>query len=152
MILSVDYGIGAIGRVKVQNIWSTSIYLAHLPICYLVLKLGGSPVDMYWVAIFPMLLATFMNLYILNKFYYFPIMRYAVKVVGKNLLLVGGAALLPLLIQHHMNDGFLRFFVVCSSSVMCTIVVLWLFGLNKETKTMILSKVVGKYLKKFREK
>lgn len=73
-------------------------------------------------------------------------------VVGKNILLVGVAALLPLLIQHNMNDGFLRFFVVCSSSVMCTIVVLWLFGLNKETKTMILSKVVGKYIKKFREK
>jgi hypothetical protein len=117
-----------------------------------VLKLGGSPVDMYWVSILPMLLATVMNMYILNKFYYFPIMKYSVMVVGKNLLLVGVAALLPLLIQHHMNDGFLRFFVVCSSSVMCTIVVLWIFGLNKETKTMILSKVVGKYIKKFREK
>lgn len=105
----VDYGIGAIGRVKVQNIWSTSIYLAHLPLCYLVLKLGGSPVDMYWVSILPMLLATVMNMYILNKFYYFPIMKYSVMVVGKNLLLVGVAALLPLLIQHHMNNGFLRF-------------------------------------------
>lgn len=148
----VDYGIGAIGRVKVQNIWSTSIYLSHLPLCYLVLKLGGSPVDMYWVSILPMLLATFMNMYILNKYYYFPIMKYSFMVVGKNLMLVVVAAIIPLLIQHHMDDGFLRFFVVCSSSVMCTIVVLWLFGLNKETKTMILSKVVGKYLKKFREK
>lgn len=74
-----------------------------------MLKLGGSPIDLYWVAIFPMLLATFMNLYILNKFYYFPIMRYAVMVIGKNFLLVGVAALLPLLIQHNMNDGFLRF-------------------------------------------
>lgn len=130
----VDYGIGAIGRVKVQNIWSTSIYLAHLPLCYLVLKLGGSPVDMYWVSILPMLLATVMNMYILNKFYYFPIMKYSVMVVGKNLLLVGVAALLPLLIQHHMNDGFLRFFVVCSSSVMCTIVVLWILDSIKKQK------------------
>lgn len=49
-----------------------------------------------------------------------------------------------------MPDGLLRFLVVCSLSVFCTIGIMYSFAMNAETKQMVRQKVIGKIFKRFR--
>lgn len=147
----VDFGINAIGRVKELNMWSTIAWLADLPLCYVLLKLGGSPTVVCWVSMAPAIYVFFMNMYILNKFYYFPILKYSVNVIGKTILIVVVASMLPLYIQSNMEDGIVRFLIVCGCSVFCTIILFWLWGLNKENKEMIKQKIFDKYIKLLRK-
>lgn len=143
----IDQGINAIGRVKEMNLWVTPIYLLDLPLSYLVLNLGGSPVAVYWVSSIPMILAIGINLYILNRFYSFPIRKYVLQIIVKNLALVCVAVLVSYGLQDFMEFGFMRFFVVCSLSVCITILLFWFFALSKDNREMVKSRVLNKFKK-----
>ena len=144
----IDQGINAIGRVKEMNLWVTPVYLLDLPLSYLALKLGGSPVAVYWVSSIPMILAVVLNLFILNRFYSFPIRKYMVQIIFKNLVLVCVAALTPYILQQFMPIGFKRFFVVCSLSVCVTFLIFWLFALSKDNREMVKLKLLDKFKQK----
>lgn len=143
----IDQGVNAIGRVKQMNLWSTPLYLLDLPISWAILRLGGDPTTTYWVASIPMVMAMFVNMYILNRYYYFPIRRYVYKIILKNMGLILVASVIPYLVQKNMEPGWVRFFVVCSLSVFCTGLVLWFGGLNSDNRNTIKVKVIGRYKK-----
>ena len=46
-----------------------------------------------------------------------------------------------------MNPGLIRFLVVCTISVISTITILWIFGMNVETKKMVKEKALSKLSK-----
>lgn len=146
----VDQGVNAIGRVKQMNLWTTPLYLLNLPISWVVLKMGGEPITIYWVASVPMVMAMFVNMFILNRYYYFPVRRYLSQIIIKNMGLIIVASIIPYIIQSRMDSGWARFLLVCTVSVICTSTVLWIFGLSKDNRAMVKAKVIGRYLKKFR--
>lgn len=57
------------------------------------------------------------------------------------------SAIVPLSIQTFMNPGLIRFLVVCTISVISTITILWIFGMNVETKKMVKEKALSKLSK-----
>lgn len=144
----IDQGVNAIGRVKELNLWVTPIYLLDLPLSYLVLKLGGSPTATYWVASLPMILGIFATMHLLKRYYGFPIRKYVVQIIVKNMALVCVAALLPFGLQHYMESGYIRFFIVCSLSVCTTILLFWFFALNEDNRKMVKSKIMNKINRK----
>jgi len=144
----VDQGINAIGRVKEMNLFVTPIYLLDLPLSYLVLKMGGSPTATYWVAMVPIVLATLGNMYLLRRFYFFPMRKYIMQIIVKNMALVCVSALLPYGLQQLMDPGILRFFTVCSLSVATTFVSFWFLALSRVNREMVKSKVSDKFKRK----
>ena len=131
----------ATGNVRQLNLWLAPIELSIIPIIYIALKLGGNPATVYWLSIFPSLCKYCINLWLLHRFINFPAMKFLLKVLIKNLTLVAVSGILPYLIRQLMHQGILRFLAVCSMSVICTLIVMWLFALNRQTKNMVLRKV-----------
>lgn len=143
--LMVVKAIVATGNVKQLNLRLAPIELLILPAIYIVLKLGGSPVTIYFVSLIPSFLKFLVNNHLLHKFIGFPSWEYFVNVFVKNLLLVGIATIIPLLCRVYMNEGFGRFLVVSFVSVLCTLLVMWIFALNRSVKTMILQRLGLKF-------
>ena len=55
----------------------------------------------------------------------------------KNLMLIFLATIIPWLVQQQMQVGWLRFLVVCSLSVICTLTILYSIGLDNETRAIV---------------
>ena len=137
----VNYGITAAGRMKELNTLSMPCYLLTLPLVYVVLKIGMSPIYAYWISSIPPIISFMINLWILRKYTGFDSRKYFFHVFLKTILLLGVACLLPLATQQLMEPGAVRFFVVCSLSCISTISILWFFALNNEVRQMVMDKL-----------
>ena len=92
----------------------------------------------------------FANLWISKRYIKFPSGRFFIQIMAKNYLLIAIACIIPYIVREMMTEGLLRFLVVCSLSVICTIGVMYSFAMNAETKQMVRQKFVGKVFKRFR--
>lgn len=134
-------GCNAIGRVKQLNAFLSPLALLHLPLVYVVLRLGWNPTAVYWVGTVPSILRMFIALYILRRYFDFPAHTYFFRIFLKNVLLVAVSCVIPYFIRQTMDDNWLRFVVVCGTSVTCTLAMMWLFALNKDVKRAVLQKI-----------
>lgn len=134
----------AIGRVREVSLYMIPASLVHLPLVYLVLKLGWNPVSVYWVGSVPALMRLFIDLRILYRSVKFPVSEYLLKIFLKNLLIVVGSALIPFLVKSSLSEGFVRLIIVGFVSVIVTALAMWFFGLNKESKLLIKTAVVNR--------
>lgn len=143
----VENGLMAIGRVKELNVYSIPVYLLSLPLVYIVLKLGWGPKAAYWVGSIAPLLSFGINVILLSKYTEFSGRKYFVNIFLKNIVLIGLAAVIPFIVQRQLESGLLRFFVVCSLSVISTFVIIWFLGLNHEIRQMFKDKMFAKLSK-----
>lgn len=137
----IDKGLHAAGWVKQMNMYSMPIYLFTLPLQYVVLKMGMSPVLMYWVANIPPLLTLFLNTYFLSKYEGFHGKKYLKSVCLKTSLLIALSSIIPIILHFLLPYGFFRFLVVCTTSVLLTSAVMYRFALNNELKQTINAKL-----------
>lgn len=137
----VDAGIVATGRVKELNLYGIPIYLIVLPLIYWVLKLGWYPPSIYLVASVPTLIHFIINLKILSRITGFPARKYFMQVFLKSFFLILIALVIPFFVRQMMVDGLLRFLVVCTISVLCTITVMYIFALDADVKKMVTNKL-----------
>lgn len=139
--IMIDQGLTAIGRVKELSLITAPIYLLNVPLVYLALKIGFAPWSVYIVSMMSVLAGFVVNLVLLAKYAAFPAGEYFVKIFMRNLLLVVVSAILPLYLHLTMPDGAIRFFVVCSMSILITIVVVFYGGLNKDVQQAVKQKM-----------
>lgn len=138
--IMIDQGLTAIGRVKELSMITAPVYLLNVPLVYLALKSGFAPWSVYIVSMMSVLAGFVVNLFLLGKYAAFPVAEYFVKIFLRNLLLVAASAILPICIHIAMPDGFVRFLVVCSTSILITVVVIFYGGLNKEVQQIVKQK------------
>ena len=138
----------AIGRVREISLYMAPTAIIHLPLVYLVLKLGWNPVAVYWVGAIPSTMRLFIDLYILHKFTEFPVMKYFMGVFLKNIFIVAIAALIPFFVQKTMTEGAVRFIAVGTVSVMSTLTFMWFLGLNRDVKAMVMARVKNRFSRK----
>ena len=137
----VDSGIVATGRVKEMNIYAIPVYFINLPLVYLVLKLGWYPPLVYFVGSIPAFIHFIINLKILSNITTFPSRQYFTQIFLKNFMLIVISLLIPLAIHSMMQEGLVRFLVVCTISVISTITIMYFFSLNKDVKQMVNKKI-----------
>lgn len=145
---SVDFPIGtgihAFGKMKLPNITSSLAYLSVLPLTYLFLHLGASPVVAYIVACVSFPLAMACDLWILNKFSGFNIWHYLLTVPLKSLLLIGIAAIVPTITHNVLSPGLLNFLLSVALCVSISSALIFYFGLSKEMQQKVLATVKSK--------
>lgn len=147
----IDQGIIAAGFVKLFNLLSIPVYLLSIPLFYFILWMGWGPVAAYWAGSVPPLLAFLINLVIIKIKLNFPSGQYLIKIFLKNIFLIIISMIIPYLIQQQMQSNFYRFFIVCLISVLSTSLVIWSWGLNRETRDMVKNKILSKYIQKFKK-
>lgn len=141
----VVMAIHAVGKMKDVNLTSGSVLLLILPVSYILLKLGCSPVTVFLVNIIPWLLELLLVLYWLRKYINFPIWEFYKKVYGVVFPLGSLALSIPYAI-HYLLDGneILRFIAVGFFSVVSTTLIVAYFGISKSLRIKLLSNILSK--------
>lgn len=146
LIQAMDFPIGggihAYGKMKLPNITSSIVYLSIFPVGYFFLKLGASPVILYWVIIFFYPIAWGVDLWILNKYSEFPIYRYFLKVVIPVIRVLLLSSLLPFFLYMFMSPGGKRFVVLSLCTIILTCLIIYQLGLGREARKMIKNKIL----------
>lgn len=147
----VENGIIAIGKVKALNTMSIPLYLLTLPLFYFALKTNMNLGVSYSLATIPPCLCFLVNIFILSKYTGFPGLSFFIHVFLRTTLLVLVASIIPFILRCLMDEGVVRFFVVCSASVICTFATIYNFGLENENKKMVKDRCIGMCKKVFRQ-
>lgn len=140
----VGRGIHAYGKMKLPNLTSSFIYLTILPICYLFMHQGASPVIAYTISILVFPLALVFDLWILNKYTGFNIKDFIKEVCIKVILIVIISAVIPVIIHFNMNEGFIRFSVVSFTSITISCSIIFYWGISSSMRNKIRTKIKQK--------
>lgn len=140
----VGRGIHAYGKMKLPNLTSSFVYLSILPICYIFMYNGASPVVAYIISIFVFPLALFFDLWILNKYTGFNIRNFITDVCIRLVLIIVFSAIIPIIIHFNMDYGFNRFFIVSFVSLVISCTIIFYFGLSKNMRYKIINKIKQK--------
>ena len=138
-------GIHAFGKMRLPNITSSFAYLAILPLTYLFLYMGASPVTSYIVACFAFPVALACDLWILNKYSGFNIKQYLVRVPLKTIGIMIVAAIVPISISNCMNEGWANFLLTVTICVALTALLVFYVGLDAVMRKKVIAKVHSKF-------
>lgn len=135
----------ATGDIKKYQICAGGLNLLNLPVSYIALKMGFPPESVLIVAIFFSFMVQIVRLILLKGMINLSIGNY-LKKVYKNVGLVSLLAiLLPFFLNDFFEDTFFQFLSITIITLIWTVLIVILYGLNKEERTSLLNKVVIYY-------
>lgn len=133
--------IKATGNIKWYMIIQGGYYLLTLPVIYLFLKLGFSPVSSLVVILAFTFFGTFLRLYIVNRIdFHFSIMQYMRKVLWPSTI-VGciSFAFCNLLSNSYLTSNIIHLFIKTLIMLLFTATIIWLLGIERSEKLYIIS-------------
>lgn len=133
----VGSGIHAIGKMRLPNITSSVIYISILPISYLAIRLGASPIITYIISICIYPLALFMDIYILNMYSNFPIKSF-IKATSSTLLIILVTTLCAYGFSlYHSSSSFMGLVLTTIVSCLIFILLVYFWGLTKSERFFV---------------
>lgn len=135
------YSIHASGKMKWQNIISSSLLFLTFPISFFVLKAGFSPVLVYIITTILWGANNIVCLYFSHIYTRLSIKETIIKVYLNTF--IGGAIMfiVPFFLQSHFQLGWSRFIITCISSIFTSVIVIYYLGITKEARHFILYKI-----------
>ena len=138
MDFPIGSGIHAVGKMKLPNITSAFIYMAILPVSYIVIKLGASPKITYILVICVYPIAMFMDLYIINKYTGFASIKFIFNVMFKSVALIFCSAFVTYLIScYNIEAVFLRLVATTVLSSLIFLPLVYLIGLTRGERMFV---------------
>lgn len=137
--------IQATGKIKFYHLSSGVLKLTAFPICYIALKLGGSPIIPFIIVCFLYSLIVYVNLYVLHKLIDFPAMQYLKNVVLLDFKVLFISIILPLAVRLYFEESVQRLLFTVVSSVISVAFSVYIFGFTGQER----SKVKFFFKKKF---
>ena len=127
--------IGATGKIKNYSIWSSAISILNLPIAYIVLSIGFSPVLVFIIRTFINMLLAAIRVFYVNGFLHFPSCIYLKLVFCRALpvTMVAGGALFYLR-RSYFGDSFVDLFVCSIMCVLVAISTIFFIGIKQEER------------------
>jgi len=127
----------AIGELKLVNLTVGTILCSVLPISYFLLKAGYPPESVFIAMIGVLFIAEIASIIVLKKYINYNIRKYIMNVYGKCLLVTIISLPLPLIVNQAMDDGIIRFIIVCVTSTLSICVTIYYLGINEEYRKKI---------------
>lgn len=140
----------ATGKIKKYQIIVGGIQLLNLPFSYVTLKIGLPPQSTLIIAILISLVSLLARLLLLRSMIDLSVLNYSKQVLWNALLVSMCSLILPMVVYYVMEDGIIRFFLVCFVSVISTSVVLSFIGLTSAELGFVKSKF-NEFLSKIRK-
>ena len=120
----------AVGKMKTLNLTVGLVLLLSLPISYILLRLGLSPVSIFWVNVLPWVIELFIELLLLNKYIAFPFLWFYKKVYGTVFPLAVLMLFIPFMIDEYLDySGWKSFMLVCFVSTISSCFIIYNFGI-----------------------
>lgn len=140
-IQSVDFPIGAgihaVGKMKLPNITSSIIYMMILPVSYVAIKVGASPVIAYImiIAVYPLALMT--DMLILHKFTSFCIKTFLWNVLARAIFILPLVGYLTFRISSHLPQSFVRLIITVVISICLNSLLIYFLGISRGERRYI---------------
>lgn len=131
----------ATGKIKVYQMVVGGILLLNLPVSYLLLRWGWFPEITVIVAIIVSQLCLVARLWFLRRMISFPVKEFVRRVYCNVILVTLLALIVPVTCYVLMPSGVVRFFVLCSLSVLSSAAAIYLVGCNRDERAMIVKAV-----------
>ena len=141
----------ATGKIKVYQMVVGGILLLNLPISYLLLRWGWFPEVTVIVAIIVSQLCLVARLCFLRKMIDLPVRRFIVEVYCNVIVVTAISLIVPAICYVLMPSGIVRFFTLCSLSVLSSAATIYWVGCNRDDRAMV-AKMAGSVISKFRRK
>lgn len=131
----------ATGNIKRYVLWITLVGMGVFPITWLVYKLGAPVYATYIVYILVYTTVNFVRLWIMKGLLNFPIRIFLREVIIKVILVSVLAVILPLVVVNCFDTSFLRLVVSCMISLLSAIGSIYLLGLTKHERKIIIEQI-----------
>lgn len=131
------------GKLKWYQIVGAICNIIVLPVCYIFLHYGYSPVFVYSITIIFVIINLIATLMILNRIENFPVLNYVRKVLTPLIAVVISTVFFPMLPKYFMLEGFLRLIVVIIVSTVTISASFYLLGANESEKKIISAAVIN---------
>lgn len=124
----------ATGQIKLSNLTVGVILCLTLPVSYIFLKLGYSPISVFVITIVMTLLAELVACFVLKKYLDYSIKDYLLQVYGRCILVSILSFPIPFLIHWFMPYGFIRLCLVTLASTFSLGLFSYYLGFPKEVR------------------
>jgi O-antigen/teichoic acid export membrane protein len=128
----------AVGILKNYQLSLTCIYFLNLPMTYICYKFGASPSAALIISAITNIICIPVRLYFLKKSVQIGIREYFKNVILINILVFVPSAIFPLSIHLYLPYGFGRFVLVGVTSIISSVIFIYLLGLSKNEKKQII--------------
>lgn len=127
----------ATGKIKVYQMVVGGILLLNLPVSYLLLRWGCLPEVTVIVAIIVSQLCLVARLWFLRRMIDFPVGRFITKVYCNVIVVTLLSLIVPGVCYMLMPAGYMRFFVLCSLSVLSSAATIYFVGCTREERALV---------------
>lgn len=141
---AVSAVVHATGNMKLYQLTGTLATISVLPVSYVWLLQGGSPISPYCICIFFAIIMQIVALWVLGKIITFSIKDYLIQ-VGKPITIIALVTFaLPFIPHFLLSEGIVRFIVVSATAVLFAGGGSYFYGFNEAEKNIIKSFIVRK--------
>lgn len=127
----------ATGKIKLYQSTVGTLIIFNLPVSYVLLKLGGSPITVFYVSLCISVMCLFLRLWIVRRLVGFPVRRYIVEVLARCMLICILALIVPLVAHIILPQSFWNVVIVCCISVVSSMAVIYCVGLERHEKELV---------------
>ena len=131
----------ATGRIRDYQLVVGGLQILNLPISYIILKLGGVPETILFVAIFISVCCLFARLYMLRTMIGLVAKDFFVKVILNVLSVSVVASFIPLWLSSQLKKSLLEFVVISSICFISAIMSILYVGCSKSERLFFYSKI-----------
>lgn len=140
----IGMSVHASGNIKWLNIVNSTFLALCLPFCYIALSMDYDPTCVFWINALFYAISTFIFLYYSHKYTGFPLKMFFMDVLANSLIGACMMGVLPYFVSLYMEVSLARFLIVCFTSVMSSILVIYFWGLTPGMKQMLRNKFIKK--------
>ena len=131
----------ATGDIKKYQIFAGGLNLLNLPVAYVGLLLGLPPESVVIVYMVFSILVQVVRLYMLKIMIDFDIMMFLKKVYLNIIVVSLWSFVIPWYVSGFIGEEFIRFMIVSSLAVFCTVFSEFFLGCSKEEKVFVMNKI-----------
>lgn len=131
----------ASGKIKLYQGVVGGLLMLNLPISYLFLKLGHQPEVTLYISIIMSIVALIVRLKIVSQLVNLSITDYIKNVIFPIIPVIILSFIIPYVIINLITENFIRLLITGFSSITCTFITIYLFGLRKDEKEFLKKKI-----------
>ena len=134
----------ATGKIRNYELVMGLMALSNFPIVWIAFRMGASPIAAYIVYLCVYFVMIFVRLYLVKDSIKMSAWTYVKEVFVRVTVVCILALSIPLLITYLQEDSFIRLIEVCGTSVLCSIVSIFMFGMKRDEKKLVLNYIKSK--------
>ncbi len=131
--------IHATGNNRTYQLCVGIIMILTLPLSYLFLKLGYSPISVFVISLILSTISLFVRLKIAHYQTGLPFYNYVLQVVLRSFLVAGFAILVPIWLHHFLASGWFSTIIICMVSILSCIFFAYFVGLSRNERKATLN-------------